>query len=101
MITTISKTQFRDEFTVYNWQDQFSYEALGALDDYLTDLDEQCDLSIELDVIALCCEYSEYDNYYDAVMAYSNDRWHKLEDHTTVIYTGEYASNSSVIVQEY
>ena len=101
MINTISKTQFRDEFTAYNRQDNFSSEGLDALYDYLTDLEEQCDMSIELDVIALCCEYTEYDNYYQAVEVYATDCYNTLEDNTTVIYTGEYASGSSVIVQDY
>ena len=48
-------SQFRDEFRQCGRADQFSYEALGLLFDYLEDVDNDYDL----DVIALCCEYSE------------------------------------------
>jgi hypothetical protein len=34
---------------------QFSYEGLGALFDYM----EEADPNAELDVIALCCDFSE------------------------------------------
>jgi hypothetical protein len=48
-------SQFRDEFRQCGRADQFSYEALGLLFDYL----EEIDPDYELDVIAICCEYSE------------------------------------------
>jgi hypothetical protein len=48
-------SQFRDEFRQCGRADQFSYEALGLLFDYLEDVDNDYDL----DVIALCCEYAE------------------------------------------
>lgn len=50
-------SQFRDEFRQCGRADQFSYEALGLLFDYLEDADPDYDL----DVIAICCEFSEDD----------------------------------------
>lgn len=55
MYQTISKSDFRDAFVHANRKDNFSYEALGALYDYIEEMDE----NYELDVIALCCEFSE------------------------------------------
>ena len=37
----------------------FSYEGLTALYDYLIQLEEDIGEEIDLDVIALCCDYSE------------------------------------------
>jgi hypothetical protein len=54
-ITINNVYQFRDQFHEANRNDQFSYEALELLFDYLEDYDANC----ELDVIALCCEYAE------------------------------------------
>lgn len=52
MKQTISNaSQFRDA----GRQDQFSYEALGLLFDYLEDVHPD----YELDVIGLCCDYAE------------------------------------------
>lgn len=54
-ITIENASQFRDQFHRAGRGDQFSYEALGLLFDYL----EECIPDYDLDVIALCCEYSE------------------------------------------
>lgn len=47
--------QFRDEFRQAGRGDQFSYEALGLLFEYFEDIDPDMDL----DVVAICCDYSE------------------------------------------
>jgi hypothetical protein len=54
-ITINHASQFRDQFAAHGRKDQFSYEALGVLFDYL----EEVAPEYELDVIELCCEYSE------------------------------------------
>jgi hypothetical protein len=56
MIQTINVSDFRDAFRACGRADQFSYEGLGALFDYLEDFDGG---GYELDVIALCCDYAE------------------------------------------
>ena len=53
--TIQNASQFRDEFRQCGRHTQFSYEALGLLFDYLEEIDPDYDL----DVIAICCEYSE------------------------------------------
>ena len=56
MKTTISSaSQFRQAFYASGRGEQFSYEALGLLFDYL----EEADPDMELDVIGICCDYSE------------------------------------------
>ena len=42
---------------------QFTYEGLEALFEYLEQLESEMGEEIELDVIGLCCEYTEYDNF--------------------------------------
>jgi hypothetical protein len=54
-ITIDNASQFRDQFRSHGRQDQFSYEGLGFLFDYLEEIAPE----YELDVIALCCEYYE------------------------------------------
>lgn len=56
MVQTINCSQFRDAFRSAGRAEQFSYEALGALFDYLEDFDGG---GYDLDVIALCCDYAE------------------------------------------
>lgn len=58
MKTTVTLSAFRDEFKAIR-PDNFSYEGLGILFQYLEDYEEITGEEIELDVIAICCEYSE------------------------------------------
>lgn len=70
MEKTVSKSDFRDAFRTYERQDNFSYEGLGALFDYIEELDESCDTETELDVIAICCEYTEHETAHKAASEY-------------------------------
>ena len=54
-MTISTASQFRDEFAVMERKDQFSYEALSLLFDYL----EEVAPDYSLDVIELCCYYAE------------------------------------------
>ena len=56
---TVTESDFRDAFQAIR-PDNFSYEGLGALYDYLENLSEDIGDDIELDVIALCCDFTEY-----------------------------------------
>ena len=62
MINTINKYEFSDAFQKMGRGDQFSYEGLIALFDYLEMFEDDIGEPIELDVIAICCEYTEYEN---------------------------------------
>jgi hypothetical protein len=65
MITkTIYKSGFIHEFEKVR-PDNFTTAGLEALYEYLDELGED----IELDVTALCCEFSEYDSAWDACEA--------------------------------
>ena len=88
--------QFREAFRLAGRGDQFSHEGLEVLFDYLDNLSEDTGETIELDVVALCCDYyelsideivenynldlSEYDDGNDALQ-YVRD-W--LNDNTSV-----------------
>ena len=58
MKQTIDLNSFRRAFEVYGRTD-FTYEGLEVLFDYLERLEDDTGETIELGVIALCCEYSE------------------------------------------
>jgi hypothetical protein len=55
MYQTITKSDFRNAFHYMGRDNQFSYEALDLLFDYLDYAD------YELDVIAICCDFNEAD----------------------------------------
>lgn len=70
MKTTVSKSDFRDAFQNMNRGDQFSYDGLGVLFDYMEEMDEACETEWELDVIALCCDFAEHDTALEAALEY-------------------------------
>jgi hypothetical protein len=59
MKTTVSRYDFERAFVDADRKENFSYEALGLLFDYFESYEEETGQEIELDVIAICCEYSE------------------------------------------
>ena len=59
MKTTVSRYDFERAFVDADRKDNFSYEALGLLFDYFEELEADLGEEIELDVIAICCEYTE------------------------------------------
>ena len=50
--------------------EQFSRNALVALFDHLEAIDRESEDEMELDVIALCCDWTEYANAIEAAEAY-------------------------------
>jgi hypothetical protein len=71
MKITVTESMFRDQFRLHGRGNKFSYEALTALYEYLEELDREKENEYELDVIEICCEYTEYATALDAVYFYS------------------------------
>lgn len=61
MKTSINFSQFCDAFRDMDRNDNFSYAGKRALFDYLEQYEEDTGCAVELDIIALCCEYYEQD----------------------------------------
>jgi hypothetical protein len=59
--------------TEENLNGNFSYKGLRHLFNYLDDLSEDTGEDIKLDVIGLCCEYSEYKNLDEYLNDYSTE----------------------------
>ena len=61
MKQTVYLSDFRDAFHRANRGTQFSYEGLEILFDYFEQLEQDTGEEMELDVIAIGCEYAEDD----------------------------------------
>jgi hypothetical protein len=94
----VTFSDFLDAFRRAGREDQFSYEAKKALFEYLENLEKETGKQVELDVIALCCEYQEadiveiIDDYDLETFDCEDDDWYTLvtdflEDRTTVIWS--------------
>ena len=90
MYQTITKSDFRDAFHKMERGNQFSYDGLGALYDYLEECEGENGLGIELDVIAICCNFTEYGSLAELQEDYNHiHSLEELENHTLVIPVGE------------
>lgn len=95
MKKTINNSEFHDSFNKIR-PENFSYEGLNALFEYLEQYEQDCGVEIELDVIAICCEYSE-DSIENVLKAYDLESLDELKDNTTVIEVDE----DTIIYQQY
>lgn len=59
MFTRVNLSAFRDAFRSAGRKDQFSYDGLEVIFNHLEDLEDSIGEPIELDVIAICCDYAE------------------------------------------
>lgn len=99
IIKTIDLYDFRRAFSDYDRADQFSYEGLGALFEWLDELAADTDTPYELDVIGLCCEFTEYSDFSEIYDNYSNTQIESIEDlrdHTSVI-----EFDGGIIIQDF
>ncbi len=91
MKTTVSLSDFRDAFISHD-RDNFSYVGLEALYNWLEELDESCGSETELDVIGLCCDFTEYKNLAEFQQDYNSEEYGTLDDianQTTLIMVNE------------
>ena len=100
MKDTINKYQFIDWFrSSGNYVNNFSYEGLEALFDYLEEFEQDTGTELEFDPVAFACEYSEYDNLAEFQEDYSEDYQTigDIESDTTVIMIDD----ESFIIQQF
>ena len=71
MKQTVNITDFVNAFEKMR-PSNFTYEGLECLYNYLIDFEQDTNTEIELDVIALCCDYSEYKNLDEYKQNYSS-----------------------------
>ena len=83
MKTDVTLSDFIDAFMSIR-PNNFSYEGLEALYDFLIQLEEDCDNEIELDVIAICCDFSEYKTAMECAQEYGYEEVVDLEPHGSV-----------------
>ena len=63
MIETVTRTRFINWFRQSNtYKNQFSFEAQFALYDYFEELELGTGEQLQYDPIAICCDYTEYEN---------------------------------------
>lgn len=99
---------FKEAFREMDRMDNFSYQGLDALYEYLEDCSEATGENVELDVVGLCCDFNEEtyqdiaENHSIDVADHDDDETKEavvnyLEDRTCIVYTGA----ETVLFQEF
>ena len=70
MHITVDFSMFADAFRRMGRENQFSREALEALFEYIENYEEDTGIRVELDVLGLCCEFTEYTTAVEAASDY-------------------------------
>ena len=97
MKQTMNEFDFKNEFKKIR-PNNFSYDGLTALYDYLIQYEENCDTELEFDPIAYCCEYTEFDSFEDVKINYDVKTLKELEDNTTVL---KIPNSEKLVIQNY
>ena len=84
LVTTIDNVyQLEQLFREYGREDHFSHEGFNALYDYLEEFSECIGEDFQIDVIALCCDFTEYESWEEIYNDYSysyNDKRKTFEE---------------------
>ncbi len=98
MKTTVNQSEFIDAFHRYDRYEQFGYDALVSLFDYVEQLEDDCGEEMELDVIALCCDYS-VDSVEDIASNYRIDI-EGLDDDEAREAVVDYLNDNTTVIDE-
>ena len=99
---------FERAFTNMGRENQFTYKGKKALFEHLEEYEEQTGQQIDLDVIALCCEFTEFESLQEFKDQYGDDyeSFEDIEYNTMVIpveidYSSKGSNIKSFIIQDF
>ena len=70
----VNEHTFRDRFMRSDtYKNNFSYEGLHALFEYIEEVEDDIGEEFEFDMVGICCDYTEYDSLEDFNADYSSD----------------------------
>ena len=95
MYQTVNFYDFERAFIAAN-RDNFSYHGKKALFEYLESYEDDTSEQIELDVIALCCDFSEFPSALEAVKDYDRDMKDEMEDEEEAL---EWLNDNTTVIE--
>ena len=97
IVTTVTPNAFHDAFNTMR-PNQFSYDALEALYYFFEEYNEDTGEAFELDVISICCDFTEYADIGEVMKDYGDiESLEDLCDHTIVIEL----PNEGLVIQQF
>ena len=100
IVKTFNENDFINEFKVYNRMGNFSLDGLCVLFESLEQTAQDCGVNIEMDVIALCCDYNE-DDLYSIISNYDLDVTDLASDDLVAEFVEEYLQDNTFICGKY
>lgn len=87
LVKRVSFYDFLKEFEEFGREGQFSYEGKEALYNYLNELSEDLGEHVELDIISICCDFTEYNSIeeFNDDYGYDVECIEDIQYHTVVI----------------
>lgn len=85
----------------------FGYNGWQAIGDYLESLSDDLGENVEIDIIAICCEYSMAENAEEFYMEHQHlhgvdlptmEEWEELEEEEKLLAVQEYLANNTAVV---
>mgnify|MGYP005809329293 FL=1 len=102
MVKTIDVNDFRKAFRDMDRGEQFTYEGLGVLFYHLEECEDIYTEPMELDVIALCCDYTEYKDFAEFKNNYEDyDTIEELKDNQCVLPISEKSCGEGFILANF
>ena len=98
IVKTFNENDFINEFKAYNRMGNFSIKGLHILFESLEQTAIDCEMNVEMDVIALCCEYNE-DSITDIINNYDIDLRECFEEDVNEVVTEYLQDNTSICGQ--
>lgn len=100
IVKTFNENDFINEFKTYDRMDNFSIKGLRVLFNALEEMSIDCEMSIEMDVIALCCEYNE-DTIADIIDNYDIDVSECIDIEDVIETVEEYLQDNTFVCGSY
>lgn len=94
---TATESMFHDAFVRTGRKDQFSYEGRAALYGYPADLADGTGEPVELDVIALCCDFTEYESVEEYNVAHETTYYGWMDVEGLAAQIDEYSRGSAIV----
>jgi len=103
IITEVNEWDFKNYFKSSQYKNNYSMEGLYTLYNYLNDLSEDIGEDIELDIIAIACDFNEYDSLQEALEQYEDiNTYEELEQHTSILNISMFFDNhKGIIIQAF
>jgi hypothetical protein len=99
IVQTVYKSDFIDAFVHAGRASNFSVRAREMLFDYLEEYSDSTGEPVELDVIALCCDFNE-DHWSDIADNYSIDLSEYETEQEKIDYVREYLQDYTCLIGE-